>query len=237
MELFLKADPNALGEILRAATFSEQNLVDDGSWSLGCRDTFVVREDATPWDELRLRAFYDQFLPEETDDLVRERPDYPGGRKAKGYSFELDGLTIDCSWFWDGDGILLYGVFKDGELVSAIENTDCKKNNVWRNHDDPQSWGGVAESFREARALEGRELYAVSAESEDNTRPRSERRFFELEQAEAWAQGQIGAGYDRAEIAHQQDGQSALIKTLRSSAAQTQAAADPLSGPSALSGP
>ena len=65
--------------------------------------------------------------------------------------------------------------------MRAVENSDCKKNYVWKDHDDSQSWGGLKEAFQESRAVKERERFLAT--SDGDGRGRRERYFSELERA------------------------------------------------------
>ena len=117
------SDPNVLGETLRDLTFV-------GGY--GCYESFDVRADAVELPHEEAEQF---FWPGNGED------DNWWGDVATdqhfGYRYEHQGLTIECFWYWDGDGDLAFRVSKDGRVLRAIENTDCKKGYRWEDHEPP----------------------------------------------------------------------------------------------------
>lgn len=118
LETIRTGEVNAVGELLRAATFPEHNPNgDEHEWAIGAYTTFLIREDAYRWSEESVKAFFDYYW-EDVD--------------GQGYSFDLDGLRVDMARFYEGDSVLVYIVWSGDELIRALENTDAKKNYVWK---------------------------------------------------------------------------------------------------------
>jgi hypothetical protein len=129
-------DPNALGELLREAGFIGEGL--------GCYYNFDVRADAKEWDSAERQNFYTQIGwidptdPDEWNDWEEVV------NKSHGYSFSFENVKVEMAWYWDGDGVLAYRVWRDKELLRSIINSDCKKPYRWEevealNRDRPVS--------------------------------------------------------------------------------------------------
>lgn len=136
--LLFNADANAVGEILRSLTFPEQNTDGDiATYAFGCYSTFVVREDAIPIEGQEKTELVEHYVgeppvdlpdPEEVEWYEEERRIVERGCTA--IRFFEGGVQIDCFWYWDGDGYLLYRI-SSGESRRMISNNDCKKDYRW----------------------------------------------------------------------------------------------------------
>lgn len=100
VEIDAEKSPNAVGELLRKEFFAEE---------IGCYSCFDWAEGVESLPDLR-----------ETD-CWGELAIWHRGRKKIGETL------IECRYFWDGDGFLVFG-FPDG---TWLVNYDCKKNHGW----------------------------------------------------------------------------------------------------------
>lgn len=135
--ILFNADANAVGEILRALTFPKHNTDAEAldAYAFGCYSTFEYREDAVRLEgEERLELIGLDFGPWDFED-DGDRREYESElahieRNATTIRFFEGGVQIDCYWYWDGDGILLYRV-RRGASERIVSNGDCKKNYRW----------------------------------------------------------------------------------------------------------
>lgn len=135
MKLLLEIDldtasPNRIGETLREITFV------GGPHDYGCYTTFDVRSDAVELSNKDvLDFFYDECINRGSNetDAIDFIDDMRHG-SPQGYTYSLQGgdIIVECYWYWDGDGTLIFAVTdtKTGE-EKQYENTDCKKSNTW----------------------------------------------------------------------------------------------------------
>lgn len=126
----LTLSANVVGEMLRETVF--------GSEDFGCYTTFDVKVDARLWDDLETIAYWRDrlnWLGEDPLDPDFERfcvSEYASMVKAgQGLNFEVGTLTVDCAWYWDGDGVLTFDIISQGKTVRRLHNTDCKKDYRW----------------------------------------------------------------------------------------------------------
>lgn len=98
MEIDADLAPDAVGEYLRASFFSGE---------YGCYSSFDWREDVEPLPQLAV------------DDYEDGEPDFFWTRARKN--------NIECRYYWDGDGVLAFGL-PDGQW---LVNYDCKKDHGW----------------------------------------------------------------------------------------------------------
>lgn len=133
--LLFNAEPNSVGEVLRAITFPAHRKGDEYH-EVGCYTTFDHREDATPIEGPELVELCEIYIggaPEAGDaeaDLEFEDEMSYALNGATAIHFVEGGVSVDCFWHWDGDGYLLYRVRYQGS-ERAIANSDCKKNYGW----------------------------------------------------------------------------------------------------------
>jgi hypothetical protein len=221
LETIRTGDPNLVGELLRAQTFTEH---DPSNGPFGCYTTFVVRDDATPWAPEQLEAFYAAYTDESPD--------------ASGYTFRLDDLIVDCCWFWDGDGVLCYAVWRGSELVRAIENWDCKKNYVWQTEQQQDAWSKrpLEAAFTTASGITPNGYFSVESGRLGKTPARYKRCPTEAE-ARLLAAAELTGGEDSVRVLFvAASGAESVILELLNPALRQQAKAGPRSRPSALAG-
>lgn len=116
-------DANAVGELLREQTFTGEGL--------GCYYNFEVRNDARAWDESERQQFFCEigYIDPSDDDQWNDWKEVVAG--SQGYSFDFAPYQIEVAWYWDGDGVLCFRVWRDGELLRSLINYDCKKPYRW----------------------------------------------------------------------------------------------------------
>ncbi len=122
--LVIHGDANAIGELLRERAFPGEGF--------GCYRNFEVAEDAIQWSPAERQEFFEQvgeISPDDEDDEFNEREFII--KASSGYSFALGNLQIEMAWYWDGDGVLFYRIWRDGKLLRTIVNSDCKKSYRW----------------------------------------------------------------------------------------------------------
>ena len=121
MEIDSERNPNAVGEYLRSDFFRQ-----DAAGEFGCYTTFDWREDVENLDPLRVDPRIWEDAKDEIDILMWAR-----GRKN----------SIECRWYWDGDGVLVF-ILPDG---SVLVNDDCKKDNRWVLHSSWEEYSGESQ--------------------------------------------------------------------------------------------
>lgn len=136
MEIDPDLNPDAVGEYLRSAFFDEkvrQERAAAGHRSfrkmeireVGCYSTFEWRKDVEPLPQLPISEEHNHPENEEAEDLcwacASEGEMWTRGRK------KIQGNTIECRYFWDGDGTLAFQLPNGKWLV----NNDCKKDHGW----------------------------------------------------------------------------------------------------------
>jgi len=119
--------PDAVGEFLRDAFFDQHQ--DEDGWSIGCYSVFDWRPGVHPLPDLPVEPV-EHNHPEDQEPAELcwgcSSEDMKWTRGAK--SFALPELyTIECRWYWDGDGTLAFSLPGNRWLV----NTDCKKDHGW----------------------------------------------------------------------------------------------------------
>lgn len=114
MKISLEVDPQnspmAVGELLRELFFKQ----DRNKGIMGCYDTFDVQEDVVEFPKTPVDMWDEGG--EEVDQIYWSN-----------FQKKINGHIIKMSYFWDGDGELVF-VFEDG---SALVNSDCKKDYCW----------------------------------------------------------------------------------------------------------
>lgn len=152
--IFADASANAAGELLRKLTFPGEGF--------GCYTQYEIRDDAREWDAEERAGFWRylgyEYDPEEGFDEAEDL-----ASMGRGCTFEFGPYTVDCCWYWDGDGTLCYVVWSDGQRtgdpVRAISNNDCKKDYNWDDLQLPGTANGRVTGESAARELlEGLEL-------------------------------------------------------------------------------
>jgi len=126
----MEGDVQAVGEIARALTFPAQPE------EMGCYGSFRVRPDATPSPVDSIERVFRLWTSNQdaNDPMVQEYLNQLR-RISKAYSFSESGVKIDCLWYWDGDGTLVYTFRTLDGRQRIIENSDCKKDYCWRELD------------------------------------------------------------------------------------------------------
>lgn len=99
-----RTNPDAAGEFLRSQFFVGEGL--------GCYSNFDWNPLAEKLPDSKLRA-------DENGDWV---PDVFSRR------MKIRGITVVCSYWWDGDGNL---AFHFPDLGTSLENSDCKSCEGW----------------------------------------------------------------------------------------------------------
>jgi hypothetical protein len=112
-----KMDPVSLGEFLRDFFFVGEGY--------GCYSNFDIREDAIKWPEALVDKWKRHIFEHSLDEC-----DYVD---VFAYRVVQDDCTIDCIWWWDGDGDLTFRISdSNGKHLRTINNSDCKKQSYWR---------------------------------------------------------------------------------------------------------
>lgn len=121
----IDSDPNVLGEHLREVTFVGEGY--------GCYETFDVRPDAEDLGHEEAM----KFITGDTDPYGDG--DWPlDVERYEGRRFRYQGLTVECFWYWDGDGVLAFRITHPQlGVLRVIENDDCKKSYCWDDVDLP----------------------------------------------------------------------------------------------------
>src|SRR5574338_1509021 len=126
MEVDAEKNPDAVGEYLRSYFFAEKARARSRysrgvQRQVGCYETFDWQRDVEPLPSLLIDDDHNHPLDQEPDDLCwacsSDGAKWTRGRK--------DG--IECRWYWDGDGVLAFGL-PDGHW---LVNYDCKKDYGW----------------------------------------------------------------------------------------------------------
>jgi hypothetical protein len=163
MEVDSAKNPDAVGEYLRSEFFA---IDPNDGWSFGCYSTFDWAAGVEPLDEIhqpevvcsacqetvesetegKLEDMFgpqgpEHFRPEELSCCCIDETVWTRGQKsfdtgAVGVYEEAIYITIECRWWWDGDGTLVFSL-PGGEF---LVNTDCKKNYGWFNTEDPEDF-------------------------------------------------------------------------------------------------
>ena len=107
---------DVVGEMCRALFWPPKKEFD-----FGCYSNFEYGEDVV--------AFPTVLESAETD--LKDNEDFGSMHDIVWNRAKWKGL-IECRWFWDGDGTLIF-IFPDG---SSLENSDCKKDYGWYFHHD-----------------------------------------------------------------------------------------------------
>lgn len=118
-------DANAVGELLLWEAYPGEER--------GIYYNRQVRADASEWSEEQRAEFYRQLGYIDPDDNEEDEGYFRSVvARSHGYSFPLGELLVECAWFWEGDIVLNCRVWQQGTLLRSLENTDAKKNYVWR---------------------------------------------------------------------------------------------------------
>lgn len=112
MEIDSDLAPDAVGEYLRRDFFAKE---------VGCYSCFDWRKGVEPLPALLIDEDHNHPLDEEPEELCWAC-DSEGAKWTRG---KKNG--IECRWYWDGDGVLAFGLPGGSWLV----NYDCKKDHGW----------------------------------------------------------------------------------------------------------
>jgi hypothetical protein len=135
IEIDPEVNPDAVGEYLRSAFFNEmvtQKIGDHEYKETGCYSTFEWQEDVENLDPI-------QILDEvDGDSAPQPLFTWTRGKKLVGPVSPETNLCveIECRWYWDGDGTLVF-ILPDGQY---LVNTDCKKDHGWYLTEDPEDF-------------------------------------------------------------------------------------------------
>lgn len=127
LEVDVDQNPDAVGEALRSAFFDEKMVKPRHGLSYretGCYSTFEWQPDVEPLPSLLIETEHTHPEGEEADDLCwacDSTAKWTRGRK------KFQNETIECRWYWDGDGTLAFSL-PDGRWLM---NDDCKKSYGW----------------------------------------------------------------------------------------------------------
>ena len=102
-------NPQSVGEYLRGEFFGREKY--------GCYETMDWAPDVQPLPY--------RFIPTEREDEI-----WTCGFLVRST------IPIECMWYWDGDGTLVFR-FPDN---SVLVNTDCKNDYTWEYHKDSPEW-------------------------------------------------------------------------------------------------
>lgn len=125
-------NPDAVGEFLRRAFFDEKiKQTRCGPYrEVGCYQTFDWQRDVEPLPEIPRSIVHNHSEDQAADDLCwacsAEGETWKRGRK----SFPQG--NIECRYYWDGDGTLVFILpsLPSGKPCYLI-NDDCKKDHGW----------------------------------------------------------------------------------------------------------
>lgn len=141
IEIDSEKNPDAVGEYLRSMFFAEDK---NDAWSVGCYSVFDWREEVEPLPD----THEEEKVCQQCREVEAEMAASPGqivwrdgecnctctreahwtrGKKTF-YSTDSALGTIECRWYWDGDGILAF-MLPAGEI---LVNSDCKKGYGWK---------------------------------------------------------------------------------------------------------
>ncbi len=156
MEIDPEVNPDAVGEYLRSAFFNEQNqpatfgMIQAGNEpyrQMGCYSTFDWQDDVEPLEEIlqeestckacRGAGVISAGGGTPSYDYVctcTEKECWTRGRKLVCTTGEP--VSIECRYWWDGDGTLIFHLPGGKYLI----NTDCKKDHDWYLTNDPKEF-------------------------------------------------------------------------------------------------
>jgi len=137
IEIDPEVNPDAVGEYLRSAFFDEQvtqKIGDHEYKETGCYSTFEWQEDVEKLDPIQV-CMEDSVEGAPAEDGPFPLFTWTRGKKLVGPVYPVSNkcVEIECRWFWDGDGTLVF-VLPDGQYLA---NTDCKKDHGWYLTDGP----------------------------------------------------------------------------------------------------
>ena len=145
IEIDPEVNPDAVGEYLRSAFFDEKEIYVGSRHAhreTGGYSTFDWQKDVEPLEDLHQEAVTCpgcQNTEFSTQGAVRlheyicaciDEARWTRGKKRFQYPTEAglsDPINIECRYYWDGDGILVF-ILPDGK---CLVNPDCKKDHDW----------------------------------------------------------------------------------------------------------
>lgn len=148
-------------EQIQSATFGMTEAGNEPYLQVGCYSTFDWAEGVTPLEDDHVEEFtcascnhYTDWTKQNSD---KDRfLDYPGdkgpckctheahwtrGKKQVGLAHvagtgQHQSVEIECRYFWDGDGTLVF-ILPEGQY---LVNPDCKKDHGWYLTEDPEDF-------------------------------------------------------------------------------------------------
>jgi len=156
IEIDPSINPSAVGEYLRSAFFDEKEVY-VGSRSagreIGCYSTFDWQADVEPLREIKQEETVcegcQKMTPHKTQGGKNSMDHvctctfavcWTRGKKQVGLSHVVElhavEVEIECRYFWDGDGVLVF-ILPDGQY---LVNPDCKKDHGWYLTEDPEDF-------------------------------------------------------------------------------------------------
>lgn len=112
--IIARCDPNALGEMLRDITFVGEGY--------GCYSDFDLLPEAVKLSKADREIFWRASKYEDPEEVAG---------MGEGCIYSIGDYRIEMVYYWDGDGVLAFRVYKGLQILAHIENDDCKKNYRW----------------------------------------------------------------------------------------------------------
>ncbi len=157
IEIDPETNPDAVGEYLRSAFFDEKIIVVkeyEDYRETGCYSTFDWQEGVEPLEEIRQEEFTCDGCRKSTPHSTQ------GGMNSTNYVCTCtheavwtrgrklvctvgEPVSIECRWYWDGDGELTFTLPGGAVLV----NDDCKKDHDWCLYSSWEEYEGRTWSF------------------------------------------------------------------------------------------
>lgn len=164
IEIDPEINPDAVGEYLRSAFFDEKEATlgdhphgaygEETYRETGCYNTFDWQKDVEPLEEIRQEESTCEGCQKSTPHKTqggKNSMDYvctctyeacwTRGKKQVGLSHVAEQLRserveIECRYYWDGDGTLVF-ILPEGQY---LVNSDCKKDHGWYLTEDPEDF-------------------------------------------------------------------------------------------------
>jgi len=160
IEIDPEVNPDAVGEYLRSAFFDEKEIYVGSRHAhreTGGYSTFDWQKDVEPLEEILQEEStckecrgagivaagggtpsYDYVCTcTEKECWTRGKKKVSTTHSSSGTGEELTNwVEIECRYFWDGDGTLIF-ILPEGKYLI---NTDCKKDHDWRCVDSPEDF-------------------------------------------------------------------------------------------------
>ncbi len=148
-------NPDAVGEYLRSAFFDEKMIVVkeyEDYRETGCYNTFDWQKDVEPLEEIHQEESTCEGCRKATPHATQGgmnsmayvctctyEADWTRGRKRVNLQHESGqraAAYIECRYYWDGDGTLVF-FLPDGQY---LVNSDCKKDHGWYLTENPEDF-------------------------------------------------------------------------------------------------